>query len=231
MAGLGFKTFNAGDVLTASDVNGYLMQQGVMTFASTTARDVAITAPTNGMITFQTDTNTMTQYRSGFWRGMGGATLSNSATLSASTSFTFSSIPNTFRNLEIILKATTANTSMGSITMTMNGLTTGIYHYANQSVTSASGTGTTAPASAWGIAQTGALMNGQPQTGEHIIRINDYAAGYPKTANWQMGWSYTNSGVAWGNVQFNSTASITSLTFAIGGTGGFTGTAQLFGVN
>ena len=29
MAGLGFKTFNAGDVLTASDVNGYLMQQGV----------------------------------------------------------------------------------------------------------------------------------------------------------------------------------------------------------
>ena len=37
-AGLGFKTFTTGEVLTAADVNGYLMQ-GVLVFASTAARD------------------------------------------------------------------------------------------------------------------------------------------------------------------------------------------------
>ena len=50
--GSGFKTFNAADVLTASDVNNYLMEQTVMSFASTGARDVAITAPEDGMVAY-----------------------------------------------------------------------------------------------------------------------------------------------------------------------------------
>lgn len=50
--GSGFKTFTAGAVLTASDVNNYLMEQGVMYFASTTARDAAITAPERGMTAY-----------------------------------------------------------------------------------------------------------------------------------------------------------------------------------
>ncbi len=36
-AGLGFKTFNTGDILSASDVNGYLMQ-GVLVFTDSTGR-------------------------------------------------------------------------------------------------------------------------------------------------------------------------------------------------
>ena len=54
MAGLGFKTFVADDILGASELNGYLMQQTVMVFATTTARDAAITAPTNGMLAYIT---------------------------------------------------------------------------------------------------------------------------------------------------------------------------------
>ena len=54
MAGLGFKTFVADDILGASELNGYLMQQTVMVFATTTARDTAITAPTNGMLAYIT---------------------------------------------------------------------------------------------------------------------------------------------------------------------------------
>ena len=50
--GSGFKTFTAGAVLTASDVNNYLMEQGVMYFATTTARDTAITSPEEGMVAF-----------------------------------------------------------------------------------------------------------------------------------------------------------------------------------
>lgn len=50
--GSGFKTFTAGSVLTASDVNNYLMEQGVMYFATTAARDAAITAPERGMTAY-----------------------------------------------------------------------------------------------------------------------------------------------------------------------------------
>lgn len=50
--GSGFKTFTAGSVLTASDVNNYLMEQSVMVFATTAARDAAITAPEAGMVCY-----------------------------------------------------------------------------------------------------------------------------------------------------------------------------------
>jgi hypothetical protein len=50
--GSGFKNFTAASVLTASDVNNYLMEQSVMSFASTGARDVAVTAPEDGMVAY-----------------------------------------------------------------------------------------------------------------------------------------------------------------------------------
>lgn len=49
----GFKTFTAGSVLTASDVNAYLMQ-GVLVFTNEAARDAAITAPQEGMVAYLT---------------------------------------------------------------------------------------------------------------------------------------------------------------------------------
>jgi hypothetical protein len=55
MAGLGKKSFTAGEVLTASDVNGYLMDQMVMVFGGTAARGSAIPSPTEGMVTYRTD--------------------------------------------------------------------------------------------------------------------------------------------------------------------------------
>lgn len=63
MAGLGKKTFAAGEVLTASNVNGYLMDQSVMAFADSTARAAAVTVPTDGMVSYLQDTNTVEQYR------------------------------------------------------------------------------------------------------------------------------------------------------------------------
>jgi hypothetical protein len=50
--GSGFKNFTAASVLTASDVNNFLMEQSVMSFASTGARDVAVTAPEDGMVAY-----------------------------------------------------------------------------------------------------------------------------------------------------------------------------------
>ena len=50
--GSGFKNFTTASVLTASDVNNFLMEQTVMSFASTGARDVQVTAPEDGMVAY-----------------------------------------------------------------------------------------------------------------------------------------------------------------------------------
>lgn len=48
--GLGRKVWVANDILAAADVNGYLMDQSVMYFSSSTARDNAIGTPVAGMV-------------------------------------------------------------------------------------------------------------------------------------------------------------------------------------
>jgi hypothetical protein len=62
MAGLGYKVFTAGEVLTAANVNGYLMEQSVMVFAGTAARSSAIGTPSAGMMSYLTDTKTLQVY-------------------------------------------------------------------------------------------------------------------------------------------------------------------------
>jgi hypothetical protein len=69
-AGLGFKTFTTGEVLTAANVNGYLMQ-GVLVFASTAARDAAITAPAEGQFAFTKDTDSLWYYNGTAWVASG----------------------------------------------------------------------------------------------------------------------------------------------------------------
>ena len=69
-AGQGFKTFTTGEVLTAGDVNGYLMQ-GINVFATTTARNAAITAPAEGQFAFTKDTNSLWYYDGAAWVASG----------------------------------------------------------------------------------------------------------------------------------------------------------------
>jgi hypothetical protein len=69
-AGLGFKTFNTGDVLTASEVNGYLMQ-GILVFADATARDAAITSPEEGQFAYTKDNNSLWYYSGSAWVASG----------------------------------------------------------------------------------------------------------------------------------------------------------------
>ena len=69
-AGLGFKTFTTGEVLTAADTNGYLMQ-GVLVFASDAARDSAITSPEEGQFAYTKDTNSLWYYDGAAWVASG----------------------------------------------------------------------------------------------------------------------------------------------------------------
>ena len=94
----GFKTFAVSEVLTAADVNNYLMEQAVAVFANATARDSAISSPEDGQACFFLDTSTLQFYYSSAWNdfvgsgditavntnansGLSGGTASGAATL------------------------------------------------------------------------------------------------------------------------------------------------------
>ena len=70
--GSGYKNFTAGAVLTASDVNNYLMEQGVMYFATTAARDAALSASVEDGMTVYQGTNDANEgiwcYHGSAWR-------------------------------------------------------------------------------------------------------------------------------------------------------------------
>lgn len=68
MAGAGFKTFVNGNVLLASEVNTYMMEQQIMVFAGTAARGSAIASPSEGMFAFLKDEDKLTFYDSTQWK-------------------------------------------------------------------------------------------------------------------------------------------------------------------
>lgn len=78
MAGLGRRTFSAGDILTAAQVQGYLQDQAIMVFSGTASRSTAIASPSEGMFTYLTDVDTLYVYDGADWTaftsGGGGAT-------------------------------------------------------------------------------------------------------------------------------------------------------------
>ena len=63
----GFKVFSTGEVLTAADVNDYLMEQSIGIFADATARDAQITSPIEGQFCFLKDTNVLQFYNGSAW--------------------------------------------------------------------------------------------------------------------------------------------------------------------
>lgn len=108
-AGLGFKEFSVGDILTAADANGYLASQTVMVFASSAARASAITSPQEGMFSFLKDTNSTEFYSGAAWTAIAGAasgftfisrsTFSNVATVDIDNIFT-----STYETYQIVLE-------------------------------------------------------------------------------------------------------------------------------
>jgi hypothetical protein len=67
MAGLGRKVFTR-ETLTSGDVNGYLMDQTVMVFASAAARSTAIPSPTDGMVTYLLDAKRADVHEDAAWQ-------------------------------------------------------------------------------------------------------------------------------------------------------------------
>ena len=177
-AGLGFKDFTTGEVLTAADVDGYLMQ-GIWVFASAAARDAAVTSPQEGNFAFLKDTNTTTYYTGSAWTNLdttgmvnpmtttgdtiysssgstparlgigstgqvltvaggvpswatpssgGGMTLISTTTLSGA-SISLTSIPQTYNDLMVVLRAPLVGTTNKSPAIRINGDSTANRHF------------------------------------------------------------------------------------------------------
>lgn len=115
MAGLGFKDFANGNVLTGDELDGYLMQQSVMRFASITERDNALAAVVaDGMVT---SVNGWLQVRqNGAWRDITSAeqfirklsdtARPNNVTATADPELTFTAEANTNYRVRAVLFAT-----------------------------------------------------------------------------------------------------------------------------
>ena len=74
MPNRGLKTWNTGDILQATDVNEYLMQQAVMVFDDASDRDSVIAGgpgATEGMTAYLEDVNQITVYDGSAWVRMG----------------------------------------------------------------------------------------------------------------------------------------------------------------
>lgn len=101
MAGLGFKDFTAGDILTAADVDGYLMQ-GCMVFDDAAARSSAIgTAVSEGMLSYTKDDNAVQIYDGASWTAVdttissiNGTAVTYTLTASTATAYTLQASDN-----------------------------------------------------------------------------------------------------------------------------------------
>ena len=67
MAGLGWQTWSTGDTVTAANFQGYLQDQVIAVFATTAARDTAISSPSEGQFAFVTADDTLYWYDSTAW--------------------------------------------------------------------------------------------------------------------------------------------------------------------
>ena len=88
-AGLGFKDFVTGEVLTAADVDGYLMQN-IWVFASAAARDAAVTSPQEGNFAYLKDTNVTTYYTGSAWANLDTTGMTNPMTTTGDTIYSSS---------------------------------------------------------------------------------------------------------------------------------------------
>jgi hypothetical protein len=89
-AGLGFKNFASGEVLTAADVNAYLNSQTVMVFADAAARTAAIASPQEGMFSYLKDTNATQYYTGSAWTNLDTTGMVNPMTTTGDTIYSSS---------------------------------------------------------------------------------------------------------------------------------------------
>lgn len=231
-AGQGFKTFVTGDVLTAGDTNGYLMQ-GVWVFASAAARSAAVTSPQEGNFSFLKDTNSTEYYDGAAWvavGGSGGMTLLSTTTLSGATP-SISGIVQTYKSLFMVIYGVTNATANGVFRIAPNANTTGSSYVSTDSV------GGSFVSSVNRVTYLNLGTTGYSRTSTNnvaTVQIDNYTS----STNYKPINAYGYAEETGGSVMsfniggaFVSNTAITSLQFSNTGGNLSTGTVLLYGVN
>lgn len=242
-AGLGFKTFNTGDVLSAGDTNGYLMQ-GIWVFANATARDAAVTSPQEGNSCYLKDTDEIQVYSGSAWvvksasGSAGGMTLLSTTTLS-STDTTVSSISQDYNELVVWVYGVTNATANGVLFgFPKNGTTYldpwGIRPEEYNGAFIANTNGWRASASPrWSSDVTGTVRDRTNALNFWEMRIPNYASTTDNKGYQVIGGFYATTGnyVGWQNLGFiNSNSAVNAISIQNSG-GNFTaGTIKIYGV-
>ena len=111
MAGAGYNLFATGNVLTAAQVNSYLMQQSVMVFASSAARTSALSGVlAEGMVSYLQDTNSLEVYDGSAWIGATGDITALTAGTGVSITNPTGPIPTVAIDTAVTADLTTAQT-------------------------------------------------------------------------------------------------------------------------
>ena len=126
------KVFTAGEVLAAADVNSFLMDQTVMSFAGTAARGSAIGTATEGMVTYLEDSDSLQFWNGSTWGSPFGATLLATGTFSSAA---VAAIDNVFTsqydNYKIVFDLTGSGSSELRLRFRVGGVATTSSSYEN----------------------------------------------------------------------------------------------------
>lgn len=176
--GLGRKVWVANDILAAADVNGYLMDQSVMYFASSTARSNAIGTPSIGMVSSIGGT-ALDMYTGTAWTGVYPAvvsSLSGTAVQFGGTAITASmTATSALENGTIYVSGTAAVTvTIPDVLQVWDSIT--IWRNGGGTVTIAAGTGVTdwAGAGTAGTAVTFKIDQTYSAAGVQKVAANTY---------------------------------------------------------
>lgn len=239
-AGLGYKEFATGDVLTAADANGYLASQVVMVFASAAARTSAIASPQEGMISYLKDTNSTEYYSGSAWVAIGGSSSSSytslgSAALTGATTITVSGLSG-YNSLFITVDGMSTNTNYSFITFKLNSAGANHYSFGNKIQWQSSygaGLVATVNGSNAGSVQFGRMPNNVGATGNGTIQISGANTTAVKPFLFQGGFEpgggFYDMETINGGGYFNASAVISSISL-ISSTGNFdAGTITVYG--
>lgn len=95
---MAYKVFSNGNTLSGSELNTYLMNQAVISFASATDRDSAITSPIEGQMVWLADANKYVYYSGSAWTDLITVTATGWADKSANYSIVAGDLGKTIRS-------------------------------------------------------------------------------------------------------------------------------------
>ena len=168
---------------------------------------------------------------------IGKALLQTVTSSAGASTITFSSIPQTYKSLEVEYTVGTANTAATTLSIQFSGDTASNYTYAFQQYNGSASTNTSAPTSyANGFDQVSILvpMNHPENTAIGSFNIDNYAStSGSKIGRYDGYYNYISDAICYGTFAWkNRTTAVTSMTLTFNGT--VTGqivTAKLFGIN